>query len=223
MKNLTLFLALALSTGIVTAAAGRATADAMAPKPSASEQAFVDRVSRDLNERFATTADATRGGYYRYTNEDESGAISWVNPRYWQSDIKHPSQLWYDVSGRLIGADYSVLQSTSPKAPAMWGVAPSRWTTFEAHVHYGLKGANGQITFGGLGPKSMAKAGGSLANPTADNVVAAQKAKSVSDVAFVFAFPAIWDLQLWVIPNPNGAFAEMNPNVKPSKGAKHSM
>jgi hypothetical protein len=40
-------------------------------------------------------------------------------------------------------------------------------------------------------------------------------------VAFVFPFPALWDLQVWLIPNPLGAFAEHNPNVIPSAAAKN--
>ncbi|MBC5825382.1 MAG: hypothetical protein GIX02_11245 [Candidatus Eremiobacteraeota bacterium] len=222
MKHRHALFALLLTLGFWTTAPA-VLAAAMAPKPSASERIFVDRVSRDLTSRFSTTAAAARAGYYRYTDPDESGAISWVNPRYWQSDAAHPSQLWYDVSGRLIGADFSVLQSQSAAAPSMWGVASSRWTTFEPHVHYGIKGPDGKLTFGALGPKSISKAGGTAAHPTAQDIVRANKAKNVDDVAFVFAFPSIWDLQVWVIPNPNGAFAELNPNVKPSKSSQSQM
>ena len=35
-------------------------------------------------------------------------------------------------------------------------------------------------------------------------------------VKFVFLHPAMWDLVVWVLPNPDGAFADANPNVKPS-------
>ena len=38
-----------------------------------------------------------------------------------------------------------------------------------------------------------------------------------SDVTTIFEFPTIWDLIVWVKPNPSGAFAEKNPNVHPSK------
>jgi hypothetical protein len=40
------------------------------------------------------------------------------------------------------------------------------------------------------------------------------KADSESDVVTVFDMPRIWDLIVWVKPNPNGAFAEKNPLVK---------
>jgi hypothetical protein len=193
-----------------------------APPASASEQKFISSVTADLQARFGTTAQAAAGGYFRYTNEDDTGAISWVNTNYWTSDPKNPSQLWYDVNGKLIGVDFSILESNSPKAPNMWGVSPSRWFTFEQHVHYGIKTPAG-IRFGAVGPKSMAKVGGSASNPTAADIIKLGKATSTSDVAFVFQFPAIWDLEFWLVPNPLGAFAEHNPNVVPSANAEKSM
>ena len=189
-----------------------------APPASASEQSFIAAATKDLQARFGTTAQAAAAGYFRYTNEDDTGAISWVNTNYWTSDATHPSQLWYDVHGKLIGVDYSILMANSPKAPSIWGISPSRWTTFDQHVHFGIKTASG-IVFGAVGPKSMAKVGGSAANPTAADIVKLGKAKAVSDVAFVFQFPAIWDLEFWLVPNPLGAFAEHNPNVIPSANA----
>ena len=113
----------------------------------------------------------------------------------------------------------------------MWGVAPSRWLDFSpAHVHFGIKTASG-LQYGGVGPKTMASVGGSVDHPTATDiykfsnmkrwsVLGIAKPNSVNDVAFVFTFPAIWDLQVWLVPNPLGAFAEHNPNVQPSAAAK---
>ena len=46
-----------------------------------------------------------------------------------------------------------------------------------------------------------------------------EKMRLKYDVKKVFVFPALWDLQVWVMQNPNGAFAEMNPLVKPSATA----
>lgn len=203
-------------------------ADAMAspspaPTPSlpllASENAFVDSLSSDLQKRFATTSQAAAAGYFRYTDEDDTGAISWVNTNYWKSDPQHPGQLWYDVKGRLIGADLTLPKAESAIAPTLWGVSATRWGTLRQHVHFGVKQPDGSIAFGGYGPKAVATFGVSLDNPTAADVVKIGKAKSTSDVAFVFPFPAIWDLQVWVVPNPLGPFAEHNPNVIPSKGA----
>ena len=58
-------------------------------------------------------------------------------------------------------------------------------------------------------------AGGSLENPSAATLVKLGKVKSASDVVTVFSFPAVWDLIVWIKPNPDGAFAYKNPLVKP--------
>jgi hypothetical protein len=201
-----------------------------APPESASEQQFVSSVTSDLQSRFGTTAQAAAAGYFQYTTEDQTGAISWVNTGNWQSDQTHPSQLWYDAKGRLIGADFSVLQSGSVSRPSVWGVSPARFIDFSpAHIHFAIKTPSG-LRYGGAGSKTIAAVGGSLDNPTAADVVKISKLKrwqrlkipapqSASDVGFVFAFPAIWDLQVWLVPNPLGAFAEHNPNVIPSAAA----
>lgn len=224
-------LALAVSGVVRAAAPTPEPPPTPAPAESASETQFVSAVTSDLQSRFATTAQAQAAGYFRYTDEDQTGAISWVNTKNWQSDQQNPSQLWYDVNGRLIGADFSVLQDSSKARPAIWGISPARWIDFSpAHVHFGIKTASG-VAYGGAGDKTMEKVGGSLANPTAADVVKIgtlprykrlkiPAAKTASDVAFVFPFPALWDLQVWLVPNPLGAFAEHNPNVKPSANAK---
>jgi len=46
------------------------------------------------------------------------------------------------------------------------------------------------------------------------------KASSVAAVTRVFLFPSIWDLIVWVKPNPDGAFADKNPLVIPSANAE---
>jgi hypothetical protein len=199
---------------------------AATPKPSpplsADEQKFVTRVTADLRKRFASRFAASAAGYVRFNEEDETGAISWVNVNNWKSDPEHPSQLWYDARGHLIGVDISVLRSEYPTAPSLWGVSPSRWIKFGQHTHFVIKTASG-TTYGGASVASIRKAGGDPNNPTADDIVKLDKAKSVGDVAFVFNFPAIWSLEFWLVPNPNGAFAESNPNVIPTKSAKSSM
>jgi hypothetical protein len=234
MKRALTFLCLVfLMTAAVRAAGPTPTpAPTAAPAETAAEKQFVSSASSNLQGRFATTSQAAAAGYFRYTDEDQTGAISWVNTSYWQSDQQHPSQLWYDVNGHLIGADFSVLQSSSPARPAIWGISPSRWIDFSpAHVHFAIKTPGG-LKYGGAGSKTIAKVGGSLANPTANDIVAIGKLprwkvlgipapSSAADVAFVFPFPAIWDLQVWLVPNPLGAFAEHNPNVIPSAAAKY--
>jgi hypothetical protein len=63
------------------------------------------------------------------------------------------------------------------------------------------------------------KNGGDLNNPTAAPLVKMGKVKTADQVVKVFTFPAQWDVEVWVTPNPLGAFAETNPLVKPSKNA----
>ncbi|MBV9646467.1 MAG: hypothetical protein JO043_03295 [Candidatus Eremiobacteraeota bacterium] len=191
------------------------------PTPNAAEAKFVAQIQADLNKRFPTTAAAERAGYIRFTDEDSTGSISYANRQWDSKDPAHPSQLWYDAKGRLIGADYSVLRtSSSDSAPHLWGIDPSRWGTFRAHIHYGLWGPNGTVKYGGMSVAKYQAAGGDPQHPDAAGLVKAGVAKSANDVRFTFEFPAIWDLQVWVLPNPNGAFAERNPNVTPSSSAK---
>ncbi len=213
MKRL-LAIIIALAATSLTGSA--LAADKLSGMPTAGETAFVTAVSADLNARFPTTDAARRAGYTRFTDEDETGAISWANRQWTSKDAQHPSQLWFDVKGRLIGADFSVLQADYPEAPHLFGVDPRRWVKFGAHVHYGLAGPNGTTTYGGVGSKKLDAVGSSVAHPTAGALVAAGIAKSTKDVRFVFTFPAIWDLEMWVIPNRDGAFAANNPDVKPA-------
>jgi hypothetical protein len=46
---------------------------------------------------------------------------------------------------------------------------------------------------------------------------------SPDQVKFVFLHPAMWDLVVWVLPNPAGAFADANPNVTPSQKKASAM
>ena len=195
-------------------------ADTISPKPQGGEVAFVAGISKDLNARFATPADAVKAGYFRYTNEDDTGAISYANQQWQSSDPQHPSQLWYSAKGKLLGADFSVLQSDSAKAPSLWGVNPARWEDFHAHVHYVVTNASGQETYGGARLKDFTAAGGDAQNPTAETLVKMGKVKDAAAVKHVFIFPHIWDLIVWVTPNPSGAFAEKNPLVTPSAKAE---
>jgi hypothetical protein len=190
------------------------------PTPQGSEVAFVASIQKDLMARFPTAADAVKAGYFRYTNEDSDGAISYANLQWQSGSPQQPSQLWYDVHGNLLGADFSVLQSTSPEPPKLWGVDYRRWVSFREHVHYILAGPNGTEIYGATSAKKFAAAGGNVDNPQAATIVKMGKAKSVAQVKRVFLFPSIWDLIVWVKTNPNGAFADKNPLVIPSANAE---
>ncbi len=111
--------------------------------------------------------DAVAAGYFRYTNEDEDGAISYANLHWQSGNPKQPSQLWYDVHGNLLGADFSVLQSSSPEPPKIWGVNYRRWVSFREHVHYILAGPNGTETYGATSAKKFSAAGGNVDDPQA--------------------------------------------------------
>ena len=203
-----------------TSAAAMAADATPPPQPQGAEVAFVSNVSKDLNARFATPADAEKAGYFRYTNEDKTGAISYANLQWQSADPQHPSQLWYSVNGKLLGADFSVPKSNSASRPSLWGVNPQRWDTFRAHVHYVLTDASGKETYGATSASKFTAAGGDVNNPQAATLVKMGVAKDASQVKHVFLFPLIWDLELWVTPNPSGAFAEANPLVKPSANAE---
>jgi hypothetical protein len=210
-------LALIAIPALAAAPAPKAT---LSPVPQGSEVAFVTSIQKDLMARFPTAADAVKAGYFRYTNEDEDGAISYANLQWQSGDPRHPSQLWYDVHGNLLGADFSVLQSSSPAPPSIWGVDYRRWISFREHVHWVLAGPGGTETYGATSVKKFTAAGGSVDNPQAATVVKMGKAASVADVKRVFLFPSIWDLIVWVKPNPDGAFADKNPLVIPSANAE---
>ncbi len=181
---------------------------------SASETAFVKSIQADLMARFPHASDAEKAGYVRYTSEDDTGAISYANMQ-WTSDPTHPSQLWYDKNGNLLGADFSVPRPNKEPRPNLWGINPGRWVDFDGHIHWVAK-ADGKLIYDQyLMNDDWVKAGGSLTHPSAQTVVAAGKVPSASNVVTVFEFPTIWDLIVWVKPNPNGAFAEKNPMVTP--------
>jgi len=194
-----------------------------APSPNAAEAAFLKRVMTNLPKRYPNPQAATAAGWIRYSREDRTGAISYVNTKYWDTtDPDLPAQLWYDVNGRLLGADFSIPQAeSSTGAPNRFGIDPSRWFKLNAHIHYVQRNANGTIAYG----KAMsaqrygAANGGDYSHPTAAGLVAAGAVTDASSVPFVFLYPAIWDVTVWVVPNPLGQFADANPAVTPSPRA----
>ncbi len=192
----------------------------LSPVPQGTEVAFVKAIQKDLMARFPTAQDAEKAGYFRYGNEDEDGAISYANLHWQSGNPQEPSQLWYDVHGNLLGADFSVLQSGSPAPPSIWGVDYQRWVSFREHVHYILAGPNGTEIYGATSDKKFVAAGGNVDDPQAATLVKMGVAKSTADVKRVFLFPSIWDLIVWIKPNPNGAFADKNPLVIPSANAE---
>jgi hypothetical protein len=197
------------SAAVALADAGPTYNGALSP----TEAAFVASIQKDLMARFPTAADAVRAGYIRYTYADETGAISYANLHWQSSDPRHPSQLWYDRNGQLLGADFSVLK-TSDARPSIFGVNPGRDYEFDDHVHYVLVSGH-QYDNWVTSDKWQPKSGHTTANATAQDLVDLGVVNSAASVSNVFDFPSIWDLIVWVKPNPNGAFAEKNPDVQP--------
>lgn len=198
------------------------------PQPTAAEAPFIAKLQQDIPARFSTIAAAQKAGYFQYTGEDNTGAISYVNLKVWNSiDLDVPNQLWYDVNGRLLGVDYTVLQAQSPTPPTTlfgYAIDPSRWVHRGPHMHFGFTMADGTLKLGAMPVQKFTDAGG-VPNES-DGAIPANKAALVKagipgltspdQVKFVFLHPAMWDLIAWVLPNPDGAWADANPNVTPS-------
>ncbi len=200
----------------------------MSPLPTAAEQPFIAKIQADIPKRYPTIAAAQKAGYFQYTGEDNTGAISYVNLKVWNAiDLDVPNQLWYDAQGRLLGVDYTILADQSPNAPtSLFGFAidPSRWVHRGAHMHWGFTAADGSLHLGAMPVQKFTDAGGTPSENVPDmpaNKVALVKAgipglTDPSQVKFVFLHPAMWDLIPWVMPNPSGAWADANPNVMPT-------
>ena len=184
---------------------------------NAAERAFYERASGTLQHLYPNPAAAEKAGYIRYTNEDRTGAISYENSNYFNTpEVQHPQQLWYDVNGRLLGADFSQTVAAYPE-PTLFGLQRARFHHIPLHVHYGLRQPNGTIRYGLYVTAADFRAASlDPQRPTAADLVKLGKATSVDQVAFVFPLLENWDAQMWLIPNPAGQFADANPSVKPS-------
>jgi hypothetical protein len=174
---------------------------------SATETQFVQSVQRDLLARFPHVTDAEKAGYFRYTAPDDTGAISYANGQ-WTSDPTHPSQLWYDTDGNLMGADFSVPRPNGEPRPNLWGINPGRWYEFNGHVHFVIKEPDsGTMLYNQwVWNNDFVAAGGSLSKPSADTLVKLGRVPSANYVATIFEFPTLWDLIVWVKPHAAGPF-----------------
>jgi hypothetical protein len=216
------------SSSIAGAQTAPTTAYTPAPPPTTAEATFLATIMRDLPARYPTPQAANKAGYVRFSNEDETGAISYANTKAWNStDPDVPAQLWYDVNDRLIGADYSVRQADAPAGPALFGIDPKRFGKVGAHIHYVtcmvMHGETTTMSPGciygkAVGAKKYATVG-DVEHPTAQGLVQLGVVKDAAAVKTVFLYPAIYDVSIWVVRNPLGQFAEHNPNVIPSPNA----
>jgi hypothetical protein len=217
-----LILCAALAIAPSVAGAQMAMPMATAPPTQApitpAEQTFYTSASATVGKLYPNPAAAEKAGYFRFNNEDRSGAISYENPKYFDSpDAGHPQQLWYDVNGRLLGGDWSQTVAAAPNGPTLFGLSAARFHKIPLHVHYAVKHADGTIEYGlFVRAADFTAAGLDPLHPTAADLVKLGKVTSADQVAFVFALLNNYDAQMWVIPNPAGQFADLNPNVKPS-------
>jgi hypothetical protein len=173
-----------------------------------SESSFVASVARDLQMRFAHVTDAEKAGYIRYTNPDDTGAISYADQK-WNADPTHPSQLWYDKSGDLMGADFSVPRPNGEPRPNLWGIQPCRWFEFNGHVHYVVKNPQtGKMRYDlWIWDNDFTAAGGDLAHPSPQTLVKAGRILDANVVTAIFDMPTQWDLIVWTKPHsPNALF-----------------
>ena len=193
------------------------TARPTAAPLNAAEASFYERASAALQRLYPNPAAAEKAGYFRFSNEDNTGAISYVDTNYFNTpEVSHPQQLWYDVKGRLLGGDFSQTVAAHPE-PTLFDLQRVRFHHVPLHVHFGLKSADGSIRYGlYVSAAAYTASGGDPLHPTAEGLVKMGKAASPGQVAFVFALVENWDAQMWLIPNPAGQFADANPNVKPS-------
>ncbi len=174
---------------------------------SPTEQQFVQSVQRDLMARFPHVTDAEKAGYVRYTEPDDTGAISYANPQSWNSDPTHPSQLWYDNSGNLMGADFAVPRPNGEPRPQLWGINPGRWYEFNGHVHYVVKAPDGKTLYDQwVWNLNFTGAGGDISKPSAATLVKLGKVPSADNVTTIFEFPTQWDLIVWLKPHTEGVF-----------------
>jgi hypothetical protein len=197
---LTAALAAAFSICVFAPAAADENATYFGPL-SPSEAQFVASVKADLLARFPHVSDAEKAGYVRYTSPDDTGAISYADQK-WNADPTHPSQLWYDTSGNLMGADFSVPRPNGEPRPQLWGINPGRWYEFNGHVHYVVKMPDGKMLYDQwIWNADFVSAGGDLSHPSAETVVKVGKVPSADYVQTIFEFPTQWDLIVWVTPH----------------------
>jgi hypothetical protein len=174
---------------------------------SPAEQQFVQSAQRDLMARFPHAADAEKAGYVRYTAPDDTGAISYANPQFWNSDPTHPSQLWYNASGDLMGADFAVPRPNNEPRPQLWGINPGRWYEFNGHVHFVIKMPDGKMLYDQwVWNNNFAAAGGDVAKPSAQTLVKLGRVPNADYVSAIFEMPTQWDLIVWLTPHAAGTF-----------------
>jgi hypothetical protein len=206
MRNTALIAALFF---VLTGAAFAATS----PPLTDSEKAFVAKSSAALDAKYPTTETAKSAGFGLLEGDiGDDNTYNWTNFSFANVTPDHPNFLWYDRRGHLAGVDWEFPKGTTTSAPqlAAFPVRAARWVSIPEHVHYAYT-LNGKMHYG------VTKATPALhAMTITADMLRANGAKLPKDAKLNWAMyhPAVWDLAMWTVPNPNGAFAEKNPNVK---------
>ena len=183
------------------------------PKPNAAESAFISSVSMTLLAKYPTAKQAEAAGYTQLTRlEPTDHTYNYTTFTYDKIDRLHPNFLWFDRNNKLVGLDYEYPKSAWPKIPSAtaYPVAASRWVTIPEHMHFAYRFGNGPIqTHGARALPNLQR------DPiTADALRADKMLPAGATLVWAHYHPTCWDLGFWLVPNPNGAFADLNPNVK---------
>lgn len=181
-------------------------------KPNAAETAFINSVGTSLMASYPTAKEAEAAGYVRMTKLEKDGTYVYSNMTYTKIDRLHPNFLWYDRNFKLVGLDYEYAKSSSPAFPgaSVYPVLPSRWVTIPEHMHYAYTIGSGPVQ-----PHGYRALPNLRHDPiTAEELTADGLLPKGAKLVWAHYHPACWDLGFWLVPNPNGAFADLNPNVK---------
>jgi len=186
---------------------------ATSPPLTDSEKAFVTKTSATLNSEYPNTTSAKSAGFTMlFDTIGDDNTYDWTNMSFNGLTPDHPNFLWYDRNGHLVGVDWEFPTTAHAPAPqlAAFPVKAARWTEIPEHVHYAYT-LNGKMKYGVTKATPELRKGAI----TADEL-RANGAKLPKDASLMWAMyhPPVWDLAMWTVPNPKGAFADKNPNVK---------
>lgn len=202
----------AIAAALFFALTGAAFA-ATSPPLTASEKAFVAKTSASLNAAYPTTATAKAAGFTMlFDTIGDDNTYDWTNMSFANVAPDHPNFLWYDRKGDLAGVDWEFPTSGNAPAPqlAAFPVLTARWVKIPEHVHYAYT-LNGKMKYGVAKATPALRTGTITADELRTN---GAKLPKDAKLSWAMYHPAVWDLAMWTVPNPNGPFAEKNPNVK---------
>ncbi len=178
-------------------------------EPDPSEAAFVSNIARIMLRRYPTPATAVKAGFIQTTAVEGDRTVVYFNHHFDILDPLHPNFLWYDRANKLAGLDYEYPLGGSAQPPSnkVYPVHRDRWTTVPEHVHLAYRDKNGRVWMAET--RVRADIRGKIiaeAQLAADGFLP----KSAT-LLWAYYHPTCWDLAFWLVPNPNGAFAALDP------------